>query len=105
MNKNRCLALFLATALLLGMAALPASAQEAPTPLSLLTMSGNRTWLADNTAIQHIQEVNNIALEVEMAQDVTTQLNLYVASGDVPDIVRSANMTFINYLDTAIFSS
>lgn len=98
---NKFLSLLLA--LLVALCCIPAFAEEAPVELSILTFSGNRTWSEENTAIQQFQERMNVKLEVEMAQDVTEQLNLYVASGDVPDIVRAINMTYISYLDTGYF--
>lgn len=98
-HKFLCLLLML----LLALPGIAVAAEEKPVELSLLTMSGSRTWLEENKAIQLFQERMNVKLDVEMAQNVTEQLNLYVASGDVPDIVRADSMTYINYLDTGYF--
>jgi putative aldouronate transport system substrate-binding protein len=78
------------------------SQSSEPVNLSILKSAG-QLWDDENPALQMIQENTNTVLDVELAEDLTTQMNLYVASGDIPDIVTLSGFDFISYINTGYF--
>lgn len=76
--------------------------KQEPVKLSILKAKG-QLWDDNNPALKMIQEKTNTILEVELAEDLTTQVNLYVASGEIPDILTLSNLDFINYISTGYF--
>lgn len=116
--KKRYLSLFLVMAMLLMsmITGLTAVAEAEDGPLTPYAEPVEITWAVQASAVQQfidgdtyennvwsrlIKEKLNIDLKVELSADISTdaynnQMNLLLASGDFPDVVRYDNRTFFN---------